>query len=63
MIRRPRADERRAGFEPATVRLCRPLPWAARAPAPAGGMVSPTRRGAAAGAPKCRSGARHDNMA
>ena len=24
--------ERRAGFEPAIVRLCRPLPWAARAP-------------------------------
>ena len=24
--------ERRAGFEPATVRLCRPFPWAARAP-------------------------------
>ena len=31
-MRRPPADERRAGFEPATVRLCRPFPWAARAP-------------------------------
>ena len=25
--------ERRAGFEPAAIRLCRPFPWSARAPA------------------------------
>ena len=29
----PASLERRAGFEPAALRLCRPFPWSARAPA------------------------------
>ena len=44
---RPKADrstdERRAGFEPATVRLCRPFPWAARAPTHEVQRLSPPR--------------------
>ena len=41
--------ERRAGFEPATVRLCRPFPWAARAPTHVGKTLSPTRLRATVG--------------
>ena len=53
--RHKRPNERRAGFEPAALRLCRPFPWSTRAPTLGPKMLAPVCRRATMGRWQLRS--------